>query len=89
MPTHHHGAQTTEDSDGQPSRYLIAPGASKTYTYPAIDNGASERAAPQWYHDHRDMVTGRNLWMGLLGAFIYDDPFEQSLNLPRGSTTSR
>ncbi len=84
MSTHHHGAQTTEDSDGQPSRYLIAPGASRTYTYPAIDNGASERAAPQWYHDHRDMVTGRNLWMGLLGAFIYDDPFEQSLNLPKG-----
>jgi spore coat protein A len=84
MSTHHHGAQTTEDSDGQPSRYLIAPGASKTYTYPAIDNGAPERAAPQWYHDHRDMVTGRDLWMGLLGAFIYDDPLEQSLNLPKG-----
>ncbi len=83
MSTHHHGAQTTEDSDGQPSRYLIAPGASKTYTYPAIDNGAPERAAPQWYHDHRDMVTGRNIWKGLLGAFIYDDAFEQSLNLPK------
>lgn len=84
MTMHHHGAQTTEESDGQPSSYLIAPGASKTYTYPAMDDGKPERAAPQWYHDHRDMVTGRNVWMGLAGAFIYDDPFEQSLNLPQG-----
>ena len=84
MSTHNHGAQTTEDSDGQPSDYLIPPGASKTYTYPAVDGGRPERASPQWYHDHRDMVTGRNVWMGLAGAFIYDDPVEQSLNLPKG-----
>ena len=84
MSTHHHGAQTTEDSDGHPTSFLIPPGGSKTYVYPAIDNGAPERAAPQWYHDHRDMVTGRNVWMGLFGAFIYDDPLEQSLNLPKG-----
>jgi len=84
MTAHHHGAQTSESSDGQPADYLIAPGASKTYSYPALDNGAPERAAPQWYHDHRDMVTGRNVWMGLAGMFIYDDPVEQSLNLPKG-----
>ena len=83
MTAHHHGAQTSESNDGQPSNYLIPPGASKTYSYPATDNGAPERAAPQWYHDHRDMVTGRNVWMGLAGMFIYDDPVEQSLNLPK------
>ena len=76
MTTHHHGAQTSEDSDGQPADYLIEPGASKTYVYPGIDNGRPERAATQWYHDHRDMRTGRNVWMGLAGAFIYDDPLE-------------
>jgi len=84
MSLHHHGAQTTEDSDGQPSSFLIPPGASKTYNYPGTDNGAPERAATQWYHDHRDMVTGRNVWRGLAGMFIYDDPFEQRLNLPKG-----
>ena len=84
LSTHHHGAQTTEDSDGQPSTFLIPPGASKTYKYPAVDRGAPERASPEWYHDHRDMVTGRNVWMGLLGAWILDDPFEKSLNLPTG-----
>lgn len=84
LSVHHHGTQAPEQDDGQPSRYLIAPGASRTYTYPGIDNGQPERAAPQWYHDHRDMVTGRNVWMGLVGAFIYDDPFERSLDLPRG-----
>ncbi len=84
LSVHHHGAQAPEADDGHPTSFLIAPGARKTYTYPALDDGAPERAAPQWYHDHRDMVTGRNVWMGLLGAFILDDAFEQSLNLPRG-----
>lgn len=84
LSVHHHGTQASEQDDGQPSRYLIDPGERRTYTYPGIDNGRPERAAPQWYHDHRDMVTGRNVWMGLVGAFIYDDPFEQSLDLPQG-----
>ena len=84
MSVHHHGAQTSEDSDGHPARYLIPQGESRTYTYPAVENGAPERAAPQWYHDHRDMVTGRNDWMGLVGTFIYDDPVEQALDLPKG-----
>jgi FtsP/CotA-like multicopper oxidase with cupredoxin domain len=84
LSVHHHGTQAPEQDDGQPASYLIAPGASRTYSYPGIDNSAPERAAPQWYHDHRDMVTGRNVWMGLVGAFIYDDAFEQSLDLPQG-----
>jgi FtsP/CotA-like multicopper oxidase with cupredoxin domain len=81
---HHHGTQAPEKDDGQPASYLIGTGESRTYSYPGIDNTAPERAAPQWYHDHRDMVTGRNVWRGLVGAFIYDDPFEQALNLPKG-----
>jgi len=84
MSVHHHGTHSEQQDDGQPSTFLIAPGASKTYTYPAVEDGAPERAASQWYHDHRDMVTGRNVWMGLLGGFIYDDPFEAALNLPKG-----
>lgn len=85
LSVHHHGTQAPEQDDGHPSRYLIAPGASRTYSYPGLDDGAPERAAPQWYHDHRDMVTGRNVWMGLLGGFIYDDPLEASLDLPTGA----
>lgn len=85
LSVHNHGTQAPEADDGQPASYLIEPGASRTYSYPGTDGGAPERAAPQWYHDHRDMVTGRNVWMGMVGAFIYDDPFEQSLNLPRGA----
>ncbi|MFP5361196.1 MAG: multicopper oxidase family protein [Thermoleophilia bacterium] len=84
LSVHHHGTQAPEEDDGHPSYHLIEPGAKRTYTYPGVDNGAPERAAPQWYHDHRDMVTGRNVWMGLMGAFIYDDPLEQSLDLPQG-----
>ncbi len=85
MSVHHHGTHSPQQDDGQPASYLIPPGTSKTYNYPGVEDGAPERAAPQWYHDHRDMVTGRNVWMGLLGAFIYDDPFEAALNLPKGA----
>lgn len=85
LSVHHHGTQAPEQDDGHPSNHLIAPGATRTYTYPGMDDGRPERAAPQWYHDHRDMVTGRNVWMGMVGAFIYDDPFEAALDLPQGA----
>lgn len=82
---HHHGAHVEASEDGQPASFLIAPGGSRSYTYPAVEDGRAERAAPQWYHDHRDMVTGRNNWMGLVGAFIYEDNFERNLDLPEGA----
>jgi FtsP/CotA-like multicopper oxidase with cupredoxin domain len=63
---------------------LISPGASRTYTYDLTEDGAPERAAFQWYHDHRLDNTGRNVWMGLAGMWIIDDPLDASLGLPSG-----
>jgi FtsP/CotA-like multicopper oxidase with cupredoxin domain len=37
----------------------------------------------QFYHDHRMDVTGRNVWMGLTGMYIVDDPADPS-TLPSG-----
>ena len=64
---------------------LLRPGRSKTYTYDLIEDGAPERAAFQWYHDHRLDHTGRNIWKGLAGMWIIEDELEDSLDLPAGN----
>ena len=47
----------------------------------------NERGAIQWYHDHRMDVTARNVWMGLAGMYIIDDPADpQTLPKPASST---
>jgi spore coat protein A len=64
---------------------LLGPGRNKTYTYDLIEDGGPERAAFQWYHDHRLDHTARNVWHGLAGMWIIEDDFEDSLPLPSGS----
>ena len=63
---------------------LIYPDGERLYTYPLMEDGAPERSAFQWYHDHRLDHTGRNVWRGLAGMWIIDDDFDASLPLPRG-----
>ncbi|HEU5142089.1 MAG TPA: multicopper oxidase family protein [Solirubrobacterales bacterium] len=63
---------------------LIEPGASRTYVYDLIEDGRPERAAFQWYHDHRLDRTRINVWRGLAGMWIVDDDFDRSLPLPSG-----
>ena len=66
------------------SNLLIKPGRTKTYTYDLIEDGGPERAAFQWYHDHRLEHTSRNVWHGLAGMFILEDDVEDALPLPSG-----
>jgi len=63
---------------------LIKRGSERTYTYEMMEDGAPERGAMHWYHDHRLERTGRNVWRGLAGMWISDDDFDASLPLPRG-----
>jgi FtsP/CotA-like multicopper oxidase with cupredoxin domain len=70
--------------DGQPEDFLIAAGESRTYIYQAIENGLNERGKMQFYHDHRMDVSGRNVWMGLTGLYIIDDPADP-VTLPSGA----
>jgi spore coat protein A, manganese oxidase len=95
---HLHGAHAMPQHDGQPedmvgdptsceqNTLLIPTGCSHTYRYDLVENGAPERAAMQWYHDHRMDVTGRNVWMGLAGMFIIDpaDGDTTEATLPSG-----
>jgi spore coat protein A, manganese oxidase len=63
---------------------LLAPGGEKTYVYDLTEDGRPERAAFQWYHDHRLDRTALHAWHGLAGMWIVDDAFEEALPLPRG-----
>ncbi|HEY0318122.1 MAG TPA: multicopper oxidase family protein [Solirubrobacterales bacterium] len=63
---------------------LIEPGGRKTYVYDLVEGGRPERAAFQWYHDHRLDRTASHVWRGLAGMFIVDDELDLSLPLPRG-----
>jgi spore coat protein A len=63
---------------------LIEPGARRTYVYDLMENGAPERAAFQWYHDHRLDHTAHNVWRGLAGMWIIDDELDAGLPLPEG-----
>ncbi|HUB98807.1 MAG TPA: multicopper oxidase family protein [Solirubrobacterales bacterium] len=63
---------------------LLAPGQRKTYVYDLREAGEPERAAFQWYHDHRLDRTAEHTWKGLAGMWIVDDEFDASLPLPRG-----
>ena len=84
LTLHNHGNHSTTESDGQPDDFLAAPaGGSVTYTYTGTEDGHNERGAMQWYHDHRMDVTGRNVWMGLAGMYIIDDPADPK-TLPKG-----
>lgn len=87
LSLHHHGAHAASADDGQPADLLVSPGGSRTYTYGMTEAGEPERGAMQWYHDHRMDVTGRNVWMGLAGMVIVDDPAEAAVNaaLPNGT----
>ena len=83
MTVHNHGNHSTADNDGQPDTLLIPTGGSRTYTYEGIEEGDNQRGKMQFYHDHRMDVTGRNVWMGLTGLYIVDDPADPS-TLPSG-----
>ena len=84
MTIHNHGNHSTADNDGQPESLLIPTGRSRTYTYEAVEEGNNQRVKMQFYHDHRMDVTGRNMWMGLTGLYIVDDPADPS-TLPSGT----
>jgi FtsP/CotA-like multicopper oxidase with cupredoxin domain len=83
LSLHNHGNHSSPENDGQPTTFLVPPGASRDYHYTGLEAGLNERGTMQWYHDHRDGVTARNVWMGLAGLYILDDP-DDPQTLPDG-----
>ena len=84
LTLHFHGDHHESKHDGQPDSQLIPRYDRKTYDFPLTEEGRPERAAFEFYHDHRMDRTGRNVWKGLEGLFIVKAPRERRLDLPGG-----
>jgi blue copper oxidase len=77
--THWHGLIVDFPNDGGPL-ISIPPGETYAYSFPIV-----QRAGLNFYHPHQHMMTGRQVALGLAGAFIIRDAEEDSLGLPSGS----
>jgi spore coat protein A len=84
VSVHNHGNHSDPVNDGRPDEYLIVPGGSRTYTYEHLEDGGDERGTGQFYHDHVMDFTARNVWYGLVGWYIIDDPADP-VTLPSGA----
>lgn len=82
---HNHGAYVSGDSDGHPADAIL-PGTTKTCFYPnAIETPVDDVTShTQWYHDHVEHATALNVYRGLAGFYLFQDPNEVSLGLPSG-----
>jgi spore coat protein A, manganese oxidase len=95
---HLHGGKTPPESDGYPTDLILPAHATnavtthtghttvgrighgfKDYSYPN-----EQRSATLWYHDHRDMFTGPQVYKGLAGFYMIRDAIEDELPLPKG-----
>jgi len=76
---HWHGLVVDTANDGGP-RSAIGPGRVYDYDFPII-----QRAGLNFYHAHPDMLTGKQVCLGLAGAFIIRDTEEDGLGLPGGA----
>jgi FtsP/CotA-like multicopper oxidase with cupredoxin domain len=76
---HWHGMIVPTSADGHP-RDAVMPGGSYAYQFPIL-----QRACLNWYHPHPHMMTGRQVALGLAGAFIINDAEEAALSLPSGA----
>jgi FtsP/CotA-like multicopper oxidase with cupredoxin domain len=77
--THWHGMAVDYWNDGGP-RLAIGPGQSYNYNFPI-----RQRAGLNFYHPHPHMLTGKQVCLGLAGAFIIRDAEEDALQLPAGA----
>jgi spore coat protein A, manganese oxidase len=66
---HFHGLPNTEEADGLPMQWLN-PGDSKELYYP----NPTDRTVFSFYHDHAMMTTRLNVYAGLAGGWIMQNP---------------
>ena len=76
---HWHGILAPSGMDGIPQS-AIASGQSYRVRFPVRNRGGT-----YFYHAHTDALTGKQVYRGLAGLFIVDDPAEDALGLPSGS----
>ena len=76
--THWHGLTVNFQNDGGP-KLAIPPGGYYDYNFQV-----SQRAGLNFYHPHPHLLTGKQVCLGLAGAFIVRDAEEDALLLPSG-----
>jgi FtsP/CotA-like multicopper oxidase with cupredoxin domain len=76
--THWHGLHVPEDADGHP-RLVIDPGDTYTYTWTVLD-----RPSTYWYHPHPHGRTGPQVYRGLAGLILIEEPGGGAVTLPTG-----
>lgn len=76
--THWHGLIVNYQNDGGPL-LSVPPGGSYAYNFQIL-----QRAGLNFYHPHPHMLTGKQVCLGLAGAFIIRDAEEDALQLPSG-----
>jgi blue copper oxidase len=74
--THWHGLVVDFQNDGGPL-LSIMPGQSYDYSFQV-----KQRAGLNFYHPHPHMLTGKQVCLGLAGAFVVRDAEEDALELP-------
>ncbi len=75
---HWHGLHVPSKMDGNPM-YAIHHGSTFVYEFEILN-----RAGTYWYHAHTHSVTAKQVYSGLAGLIIVNDPEEQSVGLPKG-----
>lgn len=76
--THWHGLHVDYLNDGGP-RLSVSPGQTYPYSFPII-----QRSSLNFYHPHPHHLTGKQVALGLSGAFIVRDEDELGVRLPMG-----
>jgi FtsP/CotA-like multicopper oxidase with cupredoxin domain len=76
---HWHGILAPERMDGHP-RDAVPAGGNYEVRFPV-----NQRGSTSWYHSHTDLLTAEQVYAGVAGFFIVEDPAEESLGLPTGS----
>lgn len=77
---HLHGLAVAAEADTTPSNCCVPlpPGRDQASAVFKVD----QPSATLWYHPHPYMDTGRQVYMGLAGLLIIDDPKDAPLRLP-------
>lgn len=75
---HWHGMLIPANMDGHPKDVTNA-GTNRNYTFTI-----GQRAATAWFHPHPHHKTAKQVYYGLAGMFIVNDPQEEALKLPTG-----
>ena len=77
---HMHGLEVSDAVDITPSYgATLQPGGSAFSPVFTPD----QPSATLWYHPHPHMDTGRQVYMGLAGLLLVDDPADAALDLPK------